>query len=180
MLFFSNPWFYAGLFVFFVAIAAISTTSFQYLFSSSRRCSSLIFASFLFPVFFNSGKHIVSHFAYFNITSEGLNTGIIFALRLIFLIWASSLLARTTSPEDLGLGLSRILAPLRPLGISGKRTAAILSLSWVAIPIFWEIARNSIRGLDLKKAKDPRNLTTFMSDIIVSLYLKTAELKEFK
>jgi len=175
VLFFSSLWFYAALFVFFAAVAAMSTTSFRYLFSSTRRCSSLIFVSFLFPVFFNSGKHVISHIAYFNITSEGLNTGIVLALRIIFLIWASSLLARTTSPEDLGKGLSRILSPLRPLGISGERVAAILSLSWAAIPIFWEIARNSIRELDLKKAKDPRNLITFMSDIITNLYLETDE-----
>nr|MBU1328696.1 Gx transporter family protein [Candidatus Omnitrophota bacterium] len=173
VLFFSSLWFYAGLFVFFTAVAAMSTTSFRYLFSSTRKCSTLIFVSFLFPVFFNSGKHVISHFAYFNITSEGLNAGIIFALRLICLIWASSLLARTTSPEDLGKGLSRILAPLKPLGISGKRVAAILSLSWTAIPMFWEIARAGIRKLDFKKAKDPRNLITFMSDIIVNLYLET-------
>jgi len=178
VLFFSSLWFYAALFVFFAALAAMSTTSFRYLFSSARRCSSLIFVSFLFPVFFNSGKHVVSHIAYLNITSEGLNTGIILALRIIFLIWASSLLARTTSPEDLGKGLSRILSPLRPFGISGKRIAAILSLSWTAIPIFWEIARASIRKLDLKKAKDPRNLITFMSDIIVNLYLETGELTD--
>lgn len=172
-LFFNSLWFYTGLFVFFAAIAAISTTSFRYLFSSARRCSSLIFVSFLFPVFFNSGKHVMSHIAYFNITSEGLNTGIVFALRIIFLIWASSLLARTTSPEDLGRGLARILTPLRSLGISGKRVAAILSLSWTAVPVFWEMARANIRGLDLKKAKDPRYLITFMSDIIVNLYLET-------
>ncbi|HAZ10699.1 MAG: hypothetical protein A2047_02220 [Omnitrophica bacterium GWA2_41_15] len=173
VLFFSSLWFYAALFVFFAAIAAMSTTSFQYLFSSARRCSSLIFVSFLFPVFFNSGKHIVSHFAYFNITSEGLNTGIIFALRLICLIWASSLLARTTSPEDLGKGLSRILAPLQPLGISGKRIAAILSLSWTAMPILWETAKAGIRELDLKKAKNPRYLIMFISDIIANIYLET-------
>ncbi|PJC47410.1 MAG: hypothetical protein CO035_06300 [Candidatus Omnitrophica bacterium CG_4_9_14_0_2_um_filter_42_8] len=176
VLFFTSLWFYAALFVFFAAVASMSTISFRYLFSSARKCSSLIFVSFLFPVFFNSGKHVVSHFAYFNITSEGLNTGIIFALRLICLIWASSLLARTTSPEDLGRGLSRILAPLQPLGISGKRIAAILSLSWTAIPMFWETAKAGIRSLDLKKAKDPRYLITFMSDIIVNLYLETDEL----
>jgi len=173
VLFFNSLWFYAALFVFFAVIAAMSTTSFGYLFSSARKCSSLIFVSFLFPVFFNSGKHVVSHFAYFNITSEGLNTGIIFALRLVCLIWASSLLARTTSPEDLGRGLSKILSPLRPLGISGKRIAAILSLSWTAMPMFWETARAGIRELDLKKAKDPRYLITFMSGIIVNLYLET-------
>lgn len=176
VLFFNNLWFYAALFVLFLSIAAVSTTSLQYLFSSARKCSSLIFASFLFPVFFNSGKHIVSHIAYLNITSEGLNTGIMFALRIVFLIWASSLLARTTSPEDLSRGLSKILSPLRPLGVSEKRIATILSLSWAAIPIFWEITRNSFRNLDFKKAKNPRHLTTFMSDIIVNLYLEAEKL----
>ncbi len=174
----NNYWFYAGLFIFFAVIIAMSTTSFNFLFLSAKRSSSLIFVSFLFPLFFNSGKHVLSHVAYCNITTEGLNTGIIFALRIIFLILASSLLSRTTSPEDLGKGLARILLPLQPLGISGERVAAILSLSWTAVPVFWEMAKDNIRSLDLKKAKDLRNLITLISDIIVNLYLETEQLTD--
>lgn len=174
----NSYWFYASLFIFFMAVTVISRTSFNDLFLSARRSSSLIFASFLFPVFFNSGKHVLSRFIYCTITTEGLNTGIIFALRIICLILASSLLSRTTSPEDLTRGLARVLSPLRPLGISGKRAAMILSLSWRAVPVFWEMAKHSIRKMDLKKIKSPRNLTVFMSDIITNLYLETDDLTD--
>lgn len=171
----SNLWFYLGLFIFLAVMIIISRTSFIFLFSKLKRYASLVLISFLFPIFINHGNHVLLSLAYFRITTEGINTGIVFSTRIIFLVLASSLLTRTTSPEDLTRGLTRMLSPLSPLGISGKRMASILSLSWMAIPIFWEMARNIIRRVDLKKAKNIRNLIPLLSDFIVTLYLETEQ-----
>lgn len=176
VLIFSNIWFYMGLFVFLFITIAISKTSFSFLFSKVRRYTSLMLISFLFPIFLNHGNNVLLHIAYFNITVEGINTGVIFAMRIIFLILASSLLVRTTSPEDLTKGLTKILSPLASFGISSKRIASILSLSWMAVPIFWEMARNTIRKIDLKKARNIRNLIPLLSDFIVTLYLETEQI----
>jgi len=175
ILIFNNLWLNLGLSLFLVTIIIISQTSFGFLFSGVRRYASMMFASFLFPVFFNSGKHVLSHIAYFNITAEGLSTGFLFVLRILFLILLSSLLTRTTSPKELARGLAKILLPLRPLGISGERIAAIFSLSWMAIPVFWDMAKNILRQADLKKAKNLYNLIPLLSGFITRFYLEAEQ-----
>lgn len=175
----NNFWFYVALFFFLLSAVVISQTSFAFLFSRAKRYSSLIFASLLFPVFFNSGKHALFQIASFKITSEGLSMGILFTSRVFFLMAASLLLARTTSPKDLTNGLTRLLSPLRPLGISEKRISGILSLSWITIPIFWEMARKRIRAANFKNVKSLRNLIPLVSDFIAELYLESERLTTF-
>jgi len=179
VLVFSNFWFYLGLSALLITIMLISQTSLDFLLVRIRKSTSLVFASFLLPVFFNSGKHVLSSIAYLKITSEGLSTGAIFAFRIIFLILASSLLVRITSPKDLTEGLTKTLLPLKPLGVSEKRMAAILSLSWMAIPVFWDMARNIIREMDLKKVKNLSNLIPLLSDFITRFYLETEQVSAF-
>lgn len=176
VLIFNNLWLYAGLFLFLTAMTAISLTSFNFLFCKAKKYTSLMFVSFLFPVFFNSGKHVLSHIAYFKITAEGLSAGVIFALRILFLILASALLVRTTHPKDLTQGLAKILSPLKPLGISGERISNILSLAWVSVPVFGEMTRGFIRNIDLKQKNNLRNLTTLFSDFIVTLYIEADQI----
>lgn len=175
VLIFNNFWLYLCLFVSLAMVAVLSHTSFAFLFSRARRYASLVLVAFSLPVFFNSGTHVLSSIAYFKITYEGLSTGALFASRILFLILASSLLVRTTSPEEMTRGLAKILLPLRALGISEKRIATILSLSWIAIPVFWEMARNTIRAADLKKIKNLRNLIPLLSNLIATLYFETEQ-----
>ena len=173
VLFFSNFWFYLGLLFFLVSLAALSQTPFSLFVSKTKRYSSLLGAAFLLPVFFNSGANTVATIVSFKITYEGLCTGTLFASRILFLLIASCLLMRTTSPEELTRGLARVLLPLRYLGISQQRVATILSLAWTAIPHVWETTRGAILAANLKKAKNLRNLLPLLSNLIARLYLNT-------
>ena len=173
VLFFSNFWFYLGLLFFLVSLAALSQTPFSLFVSKTKRYSSLLAAAFLLPVFFNSGANTVATIASFKITYEGLCTGTLFASRILFLLTASCLLMRTTSPQKLTSGLARVLLPLRYLGISQQRVATILSLAWTAIPHVWETTRGAILAANLKKAKNLRNLLPLLSNLIARLYLNT-------
>ena len=173
VLFFNNYWFYLALLLSLVALAAVSKTPFVFLISKTRRYSSLLAVAFLLPVFFNSGANAVATIASFNITYEGLSTGALFASRILFLLFASCLLMRTTSPEDLTRGLARVLLPLRYLGISQQRIATILSLALNAIPHVWAITRSVIFSANLKKAENLRNLLPLLSNLITKLYLNT-------
>jgi heptaprenyl diphosphate synthase len=172
----NNLLLYLCLFLFLSLLIIISNISFNFIFSGARKYASMVFASFLFPVVFNPGKHVLSRIAYFNITSEGINIGILFALRILFLISLSSLLCRTSSPKELARGLSRLLSPLKPLGISGERTSAIFSLSWDAIPVFWDMARKVLRQQDFKRIKNLGNLIPLLSDFIAGFYLETEQI----
>jgi heptaprenyl diphosphate synthase len=173
VLFFSNFWLYLGLFFSLSALAAVSKTPFAFLVSKTRRYLSLLAVAFLLPVFFNSGANIIATIASFKITYEGLCTGALFASRILFLLIASCLLMRTTSPEELTHGLTRVLTPLRYLGISQQRVAIILSLAWTAIPHVWATTRGAILAANLKKAKNLRNLLPLLSSLIARLYLNT-------
>jgi heptaprenyl diphosphate synthase len=173
VLFFSNFWFYLGLFFFLAALAAVSKTPFAFLVSKTKRYSSLLAVAFLLPVFFNSGANTVATIASFKITYEGLGTGALFTSRILFLLIASCLLMRTTSAEELTRGLARVLSPLRYLGISQQRVATILSLAWTAIPHVWETTRGAILSANLKEVKNMRNLLPLLSDLIARLYLNT-------
>ena len=173
VLFFSNFWFYLGLLFFLVALTVVSKTPFAFLVSKTRRYSSLLAVAFLLPVFFNSGANIIATIASFKITFEGICTGALFASRILFLLIASCLLMRTTSPEELTRGLARVLLPLRYLGISQQRIATILSLAWTAIPHVWATTRGAILAANLKEAKNLRNLLPLLSNLIAMLYLNT-------
>ncbi len=173
VLFFSNFWFYSGLFFILTALAAVSQTPLALLCSKARRYMSLLAIAFLFPVMFNSGTDAVATIASFKITSEGLQTGTLFASRILVLLFSSCLLMRTTSPEEMTRGLAHVLLPLRYVGISQQRVAAILSLAWRAIPYVWDTTRNAILAANLKKAKNLRNLLPLLSNLIARLYLNT-------
>lgn len=164
VLIFSNFWLYLGLSLFLIIAALVSRASLDFIFLKLKKNTSLVFASFLFPVFFSPGNH-----------ADGFSRGGVFAFRIIFLITASSLLIRTTSPQDLARGLTKVLSPLRFFGVSQERMALILSLAWMALPLFWQKAGDAIRQQDFKKMKGVRNLMPALADIVAGLYLDTEQ-----
>ena len=163
---------YFFLFGFLASAVLLSRTPVSFLFGKIKRYSSLILLSFLLPFFFNSGTHPIVTVAHFNITHEGLITGALLASRILFLILTSAMLIRTTSSEDMTCGLALLLSPLKYMGISARRTASIMSLSWNAVPVLWETTREAISSADLKKAKNYRNLIPLLSRLISRLYLE--------
>jgi len=159
--------------------AVISRAPFTFLWARVRQYTSLIAVAFFFPVFFNSGSHILATVASVKFTSEGLSAGSLFAARIVFLIIASSILLRTTSPENMTRGLARLLSPLRRIGIDDQRYAQVLSLSWNAVPYLWETARAAIRKAKLGRAGNLKNLLPLLSDLIAKLYLETGSTEGF-
>lgn len=159
--------------------AATSRAPFTFLWARVRQYTSLIAVAFFFPVFFNSGSHVLATVASVKITSEGMAAGSLFAARIVFLIIASSILLRTTSPENMTRGLARLMSPLRRLGIDDQRFAQVLSLSWNAVPYLWEISRAAIRKANLDRAGNLKNLLPLLSNLIAKLYLETGSTEGF-
>jgi heptaprenyl diphosphate synthase len=174
LLIFSNFWILVSLSCFLSVVVVSSNSPFAFLISRAKKYATLILMAFSLPLFFNSGTHILLHTPYLNITQEGLSTGALLAFRIVFLIFISSLLVRTTSPEELTGGLAKIFSFLRYLGISGEKVAMVLSLSWMGIPFFWETARRTIRSANVKKTKKLSHLIPALSHLIATLYLQAA------
>jgi len=171
LLIFSSPWLYLGLFLFLLVVILFSGTSLGFLFSRIKKYCFLLFMGFSVPLFFSSGEHVLFDIAHFQITHEALSAGAIFSLRILFLILLSALLVRTTSAEEMTYGFARTLSVLRYLGISERRVAMMLTLSWTAMPFCWDAARRAIRTSDVSGAKTLRNFIPALSHLIAALYL---------
>lgn len=164
---------FLGLFLFLIILSIASGISTQVLFHPLRRYKILVLTAFFLPLLFNNGTDILFTYGWVSITREGLASGGVFSLRILFLILMSALLTRTTSPEQLTRGLSGVLSPLKYVGISERRTAGILTLSWAAVPILWDTAGRVLRRSDVSRATHLRNLIPLLSDFIAGLYAET-------
>lgn len=173
VLIFGNFWLFLGLFSLLAGIAVSAHIPISFLLTKVKRYVSLILIAFFLPIFFNSGTHTLVSLAYFNITYEGLSTGALFASRILFLILASSLMMRTTSPEEMTQGLAKVLLPLDYVGVSGKRIATILSLAWSAIPSLWETVRRTMHEANVNGVKHVTKLIPILSNLIAALYMET-------
>lgn len=168
-----NSWLYALIFLSLLGIVRLAQIPLFTFTGRLRKYSSLFLTAFLMPVFFNHGRHVLVQLANVKISTEGLNSGAIFAARIIFLVMANVILMNTTSIKEMTRGLSKMLSPLRILGISEKRVATILSLSMVAIPFLLAMAKKVFQEWQLEKKKTLQKSIPLFSDFIVNLYLET-------
>lgn len=164
---------YLILFCSLVTAAALSGIPLSFLYKKTKQYSFFLLFSLLLPLFFNSGTDTIITIAHFNITREGLSTGGFFASRILILIFMSSLLVRTTSPDEITEALTRLLHPLKYAGVSPQRIATILSVSWRAIPVLWVTVHQTIYSEDFKNKKGFKELIPRLSKLVAMLYLET-------
>lgn len=156
------------------AAGLLSRVPLPRLFSGIKRIAPFLIFSFALPVLFTQDGTIIWQMGPARITAEGFRTGSLFAWQLVLLMLSASLLVRTTSPKELTAGLKTILSPLKLVGMSGDRIATIVSLSWSAIPDFWEKTGRFIKHLKLTENKKEA-LVPALSNLIVGLYRQTDE-----
>ena len=175
ILFFTNVLLYLIIFCSLFFAAVLSGVPLSFPFEKTKRYGFILLFSLLLPLFFNSGTDSMFAIANFNVTRGGLTTGVYFSSRIFILIFMSSLLVRTTSPDEITKALTSVLYPLKFAGVSPGRIAAILSISWTAIPVLWETFRHEIYSEGLKNKKDFKGLISSLSRLIATLYLETEE-----
>jgi heptaprenyl diphosphate synthase len=163
-------------FLFLVLLAVVSRLPLTAVYSQMKRYAVLVATAFLLPVFFHSGGDVIAGIGFLKITASGLHQGTLLALRILLLLFASCLLLRTTSLEELTRGLSQVLFPIGFLGFSRHRTATVLTLAWEAIPAAWGATRSAMATADFKKVRTLRNLIPLLSNLIAALYLRAGQL----
>jgi len=167
VLFLNNFWVYAGLFTCLFLAVFISQVPLRGLLSGLKRYSVFIAVSFFLPALFSSGAHVFLDVNLFKVSYEGLINGFSYSTRIIFLILVNSLLVKTTSVNDLSGGLSKILMPLRVIGICEKRIARIISDSLMIIPALSDLFKEV---LNTKSVNGLRNPLPVLSNIIAGFY----------
>ena len=163
--------FYALLFLSLAALSLVSSGYFKFLCTRVYRCAGMLLAALLLPFLFSPGADVLFSYFWLRPTYQGLQAGLLMAMRLIIFIMGSSLLTVSPPPQELTRGLSRVLSVLKCFGVSSQRIATIISLSWMSLPACSSVFKGMLSGIDFKKAKNLRNLIPLVSELIIVFYL---------
>ncbi|MCG2711319.1 MAG: Gx transporter family protein [Candidatus Omnitrophica bacterium] len=137
-----------------------------------RRLLPLLLPGVFLHLFFNSGTSKLFSFSIFTFTREGLHDGLVFSLRMLTIIIASSILLKTTSHDEMNRGLGNLLWPLKFLGISQKRTAATIALSLQMIPLLGERFKSIFKTISLKNKKSIKGIVSLLTLSITTMFIK--------
>ncbi len=113
----------------------------------------LLLITVLFNLFLTPGRTLVS-FWKFTITWEGLFFSIKMAVRLIFLIIASTLMTLTTSPNQLTDALESVLGPLKKIHVPVHEISMMMSIALRFIPILMEETDKIMKASAFRRAND--------------------------
>ena len=87
------------------------------------------------------------------VDAAGLRTGAFFALRILLLVVATTLLTLTTSPVEITEALERILRPLRPLGVPAGELAMTLTIALRFVPTTAEETERIVTAQSMRGAR---------------------------
>ena len=140
--------------VFLVGLILMSGVPFRFLFRGLKPILFLIVFTMLINLFMTSGTPLVT-LGPLSVTEEGLYRASFMALRLVLLIFGSSLLTLVTKPITLTDGMERLMSPFNRLGLPSHELAMMMTIALRFIPTLIEEAdkimkAQTARGADFE------------------------------
>jgi len=144
----------------------------------------LILVTFLLNVVFTGGHILIeAPLPYGGITTEGLTSGALYSLRLLYLIVAASLLTLTTQPVVLVAGVEKLLEPFSRFGVKSHDIALAMVITIRFIPVLIDEAvkiRKSYiaRGFRPKKniVSRIRGMSMFLAPLMIATIRRAEDL----
>lgn len=128
-LFFVSSWWGMALMgALFACAAVVSRVPVKRLFG----CGALVYVLAAFAVLFNTLRF---ENGAPELSASGLDTGCLYAVRILLLFWMSLLLCFTSTSTDLTTGFAKLMSPLRALHVPVDDVALTLSLALRFIPL---------------------------------------------
>ncbi len=147
----------------------------------------LIFTAII-NVFYGDGGSVVLELWIIKITTEGLYRSVFMALRIFLLIFISSALTYTTTPNDLTDGIESLLSPLKFIGLKNAvhTLAMMMTIALRFIPTLIEEAEKIMnaqkaRGADLESGgliDRVKALVPILIPLLISSVRRAYELAE--
>jgi len=114
-------------------VIKLSTVPFKFMARGLKSIMVLIILTMVVNMFFTPGEVIFSVWK-LSLTVEGIYKAFFMAIRLVLLIFGSSLLTLTTKPIALTDGLERLMAPLSKIGVPSHEIAMMMTIALRFIP----------------------------------------------
>jgi len=148
---------YLGYLIVAAFIAHITVTAkipFKLILKSIKPLLYFILFTAIINLFMTEGRSVF-HFWFLNITIEGINLTVMMSLRLIFLVFGTSILTYTTSPIILTDGIESLLKPFRKIGVPSHEIAMMMTIALRFIPTIIDetdkiMKAQSARGSDFE------------------------------
>ena len=164
-------------------LIVISRVQFKYFIRGLRPILILIVFTVFLQLFFTKGTPLVSVLGLV-ITKEGVNLAIFIFLRLVLLVFSSSLLTLTTSPMELTSALEWILYPFKVFGLPSSEISMMMTIALRFIPTILEetdrlMKAQMARGADFESGglfKRIQNMVPILVPLFISAFRRADEL----
>lgn len=161
----------------------LSQIPFRYLLKGLKPVLIIIVFTVTLHLFLTPGTEIF-RWGIFKITWEGVRQGVFMGLRLIFLVFITSLLTLTTSPIRLTDGLEYLLSPGRKVGIPAHELAMMMSIALRFIPTLLEETEKIMkaqlaRGADFESGnlwRRAKNMIPLLVPLFVNAFKRADDL----
>lgn len=174
--------------LFILAILAISRVPFKNFLKNIKAILPVIIFTAVINVFYgDEGKTLVS-FWKLSITSGGVYRAVFMASRIVLLIFVSSVLTYTTTPNDLTDAIERLLSPLKFIGLKNAvhTLAMMMTIALRFIPTLIEetekiMNAQKARGADLENgslSERVKALIPILIPLLISSVRRAYELAE--
>ncbi len=98
----------------------------------------ILILTFILNLFFTSGGTVLLEWRFIRITAEALMRAVLYTIRLLLLVIASSMLTYTTAPIPLTDGLESLLNPLQKLRFPAHEMSMMMTIALRFIPTLLE------------------------------------------
>lgn len=180
-------WGFAALAVFICVVVALAKVGARSVIRSIRPLLFIIILTFIINLFFygkTGTDTVLIQWGTLTVTEEGILRAVLFELRLVFLIFSTSLLTLTTSPMQLTDGMESLMNPLNKIKFPVHEMSMMMSIALRFIPTLAEetdriMKAQMARGAEfdtgniLKKA---RNMVPLLVPLFVSAFKRADEL----
>lgn len=174
---------YISMGIFTLVVILISQIPFRYLLKGLKPVLIIIIFTVTLHLFLTPGTEVF-RWGIFKITWEGIRQGVFMGLRLIFLVFITSLLTLTTSPISLTDGLEYLLSPGRRIGIPAHELAMMMSIALRFIPTLLEetekiMKAQMARGADFESGnlwRRAKNMIPLLVPLFVSAFRRADDL----
>ena len=174
---------------FFVCIALIlSKVPFKMYLKNMKAILPVLIFTAIINIFYGEGGTVLFSVWKLTVSTGGLYRSFFMALRIVLLIFVSSVLTYTTTPNDLNDGIESLLSPLKVLGLKNAvhTLAMMMTIALRFIPTLIEEAEKIMnaqkaRGADLENGslvERVKALIPILIPLLISSVRRASELAE--
>lgn len=169
--------------IFLAVMIKLSNVPFKYMVKGMKSIVFILLITVIFNLFLTPGEVLVSVWK-IRITREGVQTAVMMAVRLSFLIVGSSVMTLTTTPNSLTDGMEKLMKPLRVFRVPVHEVAMMMSIALRFIPILLEetdkIMKAQIaRGADFESGnlvKKAKAMVPLLVPLFISAFRRANDL----